>query len=98
PEQAAGKPLERRSDIWSCGVVLWEMLTAQRLFDGETVSHTLADVLCAPIDFGKLPRKTPPAIRELMQRCLDRNTKTRLRDIGEARVMLHKCIVHAVGP
>ena len=85
PEQAAGKPVDRRADIWSFGVVLWEMLTGKRLFEGESISHTLADVLRAPIDFDKLPRHTPPWISELLKRCLDRDVKNRLRDIGEAR-------------
>src|SRR5262249_42612433 len=62
PEQAAGKRIDRRADIWSFGVVLWEMLTGRRLFDGETMSHTLADVLRAPIDFAQLPPDTPRAI------------------------------------
>jgi Tol biopolymer transport system component len=88
PEQAAGKVVDKRSDIWSFGVVLYEMLTGERLFAGETVSHTLADVLRAPIDFDKLPKETPQAVRELVKRCLDRNVKTRLRDIGEARVAI----------
>ena len=79
PGQAAGKPADKRADIWSYGVVLWEMLTGNRLFEGETISHTLADVLRAPIDFGKLPADTPLAIRELLRRCLDRDVKTRLR-------------------
>jgi eukaryotic-like serine/threonine-protein kinase len=86
PEQAAAKPVDRRADIWSFGVVLWEMLTGKRLFDGETVSHTLADVLRAPIDFDEVPRDTPVAVRTLLKRCLDRDVKRRLRDIGEARV------------
>jgi serine/threonine-protein kinase len=90
PEQAAGKPVDKRSDIWSFGVVLWEMFTGQRLFDGETISHTLADVLRAEIDFGKLPKDTPTSVRNLLQRCLDRDVKKRLRDIGEARVALDK--------
>jgi eukaryotic-like serine/threonine-protein kinase len=88
PEQAAGKPVDKRADIWSYGVVLWEMLSGKRLFNGETISHTLADVLRAPIDFDKLPKETPHAIRDLLQRCLDRNVKNRLRDIGEARVAI----------
>jgi serine/threonine protein kinase len=88
PEQAAGKPVDRRADIWSFGVVLWEMLSGQRLFDGETISQTLADVLRAPIDFDKLPRETPRAIRDLVKRCLDRNVKTRLQAIGEARIAI----------
>src|SRR5689334_20686836 len=79
PEQAAGKPVDRRADIWSFGVVLWELLTGRRLFDGETVSHTLADVLRAPIDFAALPPDTPPSIRALVMRCLDRDPTTRLR-------------------
>jgi serine/threonine-protein kinase len=88
PEQAAGKPVDKRADIWSYGVVLWEMLSGERLFDGETISHTLADVLRAPIDFDKLPKETPRTIRDLLRRCLDRNVKNRLRDIGEARVAI----------
>src|ERR1700680_3435416 len=59
PEQAAGQTVDKRADIWSYGVVLWEMLTGQRLFSGDTIAHILADVLRAPIDFDKLP-KTPP--------------------------------------
>ena len=88
PEQAAGKPVDKRADIWSFGVVVWEMLSGQRLFDGETVSHTLADVLRAPIDFDRLPAATPGTIRHLVKRCLDRDVKTRLRDIGEARITI----------
>jgi serine/threonine-protein kinase len=86
PEQAAGKPVDKRADIWSFGVVLWEMLTGQRLFGGgESTSHVLADVLRAPIDFEKVP---DGSLRELLRRCLDRNARTRLRDIGEVRVAL----------
>ena len=59
PEQASGKPVDKRADIWSFGVVLWEMVTGKRLFTGETVSHVLADVLRGPIDFNKLPAETP---------------------------------------
>jgi serine/threonine-protein kinase len=69
PEQAAGKAVDRRSDIWSFGVVLWEMLTGAPLFEGETVS--LADVLRAPIAFDRLPSLTPRPIAELLKRCLD---------------------------
>jgi len=87
PEQAAGKPVDKRADIWSFGVVLFELLTGHQLFgEGETISHTLADVLRAPIDFDKLPKETPKAIRDLLRRCLDRDVRKRLRDIGEARV------------
>jgi serine/threonine-protein kinase len=90
PEQATGRPVDKRADIWSFGVVLWEMLTGKRLFEGETISHTLAHVLTAPIDFNQIPAKTPPAVRELLRRCLDRVVKNRLRDIGEARIALQK--------
>ena len=97
PEQAAGKPVDRRADIWSYGVVVWELLAGERLFDGETISHTLADVLRAPIDFGRLPKEIPGPIRTLLQRCLDRNVKNRLRDIGEARVVIQKYLENPAG-
>ena len=90
PEQAAGKAVDKRADIWSFGVIVWEMLVGARLFEAETISHTLADVLRAEIDFGKLPEGTPHAIRQLLARCLDRDVKSRLRDIGEARVALEQ--------
>jgi Tol biopolymer transport system component len=86
PEQAAGKPVDRRADIWSFGVVLYELLTGKKLFTGETVSHTLASVLRDPIDLD-LPQ-APAPIRRLLTRCLNRNTKERLRDIGEARIAI----------
>ena len=96
PEQAAAKPVDKRADIWSFGVVLWEMLTGRELFSGETISHTLADVLRAEIDVRKLPAGTPQAIRHLVHRCLDRDTKTRLRDIGEARIAIQKYLANPV--
>ena len=92
PEQAAGKPVDKRADIWSFGVVVWEMLTGKRLFDGETISHTLADVLRAPIDLNDLPQETPSKVRELLKRCLDRKVKNRLRDIGDARIALDEVL------
>ena len=85
PEQAAGKPVDRRADIWSFGVVLYELITGARLFDGETVSHTLADVLRADIDLSKIPEGP---VRELIRRCLERNLKNRLSHIGEARYVI----------
>jgi Tol biopolymer transport system component/predicted Ser/Thr protein kinase len=86
PEQAAGKAVDKRSDIWSFGVVLYEMLSGKQLFAGETLSHTLADVLRRPIDFENL--KAPRPIVELLKRCLDRDLKTRLQAMGEARIAI----------
>jgi Tol biopolymer transport system component len=96
PEQAAGRPVDKRADIWSFGVVLWEMLCGRKLFQGETISHTLADVLRAPIDLAQLPSNTPAPVHDLMGRCLDRDLKTRLRDIGEARIVLQRWLSNPV--
>jgi len=88
PEQAKGRPVDHRADIWAFGVVCYEMLTGQQLFKAETVSEVLAAVLRAEIDIAALPAGTPAHIRRLIGRCLDRNPKTRLQHIGEARVAL----------
>jgi len=94
PEQAAGKQVDKRADIWAFGVVLWEMLTGERLFgSSESTSHVLADVLRAPIDFDRVPAGP---LRDLLRRCLDRDVKTRLRDIGEARVVLSRPLVSPI--
>ncbi len=88
PEQARGKKVDKRSDIWSFGVVLYEMLTGRRLFTGETSSDILAAVLTRDPDWGVLPSPTPARIRELLRRCLERNPKQRLHDIADARIEL----------
>ena len=90
PEQASGAPVDKRADIWAFGVVLFEMLAGTRLFQGESVSHTLADVLRSEVDWNRLPQNTPRAIRGLLERCLDRDLKHRLRDIGEARIVIEE--------
>jgi serine/threonine-protein kinase len=85
PEQARGKVVDRRADIWSFGVVLTELLTGERAFRGEDVSAVLAKVIGREPDFSKLPTATPPSLRRLIARCLVKDPKQRLRDIGEAR-------------
>ncbi len=88
PEQAKGRSVDRRSDIWAFGVILFEMLTGTRMFTGETVSDTLAGVLRAEVEWGSLPPGLSVSVRRLLQRCLERDPRIRLRDIGEARIML----------
>ncbi len=90
PEQARGGTVDKRADIWAFGVVLFEMLTGKRLFTGETVSDTLAAVLRQEIDWKALPASTPLGLRHLLERCLNRDAKKRLRDIGEARIALEE--------
>ena len=94
PEQAAGQATDRRADIWSFGVMLYELLSGKRLFEGETISHTLADVLRAPIELDTLPAAVPSSIRRLLERCLNRDKMRRLRDIGEARIIIEDEIAH----
>jgi serine/threonine-protein kinase len=88
PEQAKGKPVDRRADVWAFGVVLYEMLTGGQLFTGETISETLAAVLLRDVDFEGLPGNTPLPVRALLERCLHKDPRQRLRDIGEARIAL----------
>ena len=88
PEQARGRPVDRRADVWAFGVVLMEMLTGRRLFPGESVSDVVVSVLTRPIGLDGLPPEVPPRVRDVIARCLERDPKRRLRDIGEARVAL----------
>ena len=88
PEQARGKAVDRRADIWAFGVVLYEMLTGQRAFKGEDISITLASVLKDELNWQALPPDVPEPVRRLLRRCLERDPKRRLRDIGEARLTL----------
>ncbi len=88
PEQARGKPVDKRSDIWAFGVVLYEMLSGKRLFDGETVSDVLAAVLTREPSWAALPATTPASARRLLRQCLERNPKNRLHAIADARLAL----------
>ena len=90
PEQAKGKAVDRRADIWAFGVVLHEMLTGRQLFLADTIPETLAHVMTRQIDVTALPAGTPRRIRDLLARCLDKDPKKRLRDIGEARIRLEE--------
>ena len=90
PEQARGKTVDKRADIFAFGCVLFEMLTGKQCFSGETVSDTLAAVLRAEPEWERLPEDTPAAIRRLLERCLDKDPRKRLRDIGEARITIER--------
>ncbi|HEX9800319.1 MAG TPA: protein kinase [Thermoanaerobaculia bacterium] len=92
PEQAKGFPIDKRADIWAFGVVLYEMLVGGSLFSGDSVGDTLAAVIRAEIDLGRLPDETPSAIRSLLRRCLERNPKNRLHDIADARIVLEEAV------
>jgi serine/threonine protein kinase len=86
PEQARGRLVDRRTDIWSFGCVLYEMLTGRRAFGGETVSDTMAAILSREPDWTALPLELPDSLRRLLRRCLTKDPRQRLRDIGDARL------------
>ena len=88
PEQARGKPVDKRADIWSFGVVLYEMLTGQRAFQGEDVSLTLAAVMTFEPDLDRLPDAVAPTLKTYLARCLAKEPKERVRDIGDVRLAL----------
>jgi serine/threonine-protein kinase len=92
PEQARGKKVDRRADIWSFGAVLYEMLTGKPTFAGETISDTLAAVIRAEPDWSALPGNVPPSIVRLVRRCLTKDPNQRRRDSGEARIALDAAI------
>jgi serine/threonine protein kinase/Tol biopolymer transport system component len=90
PEQVRGKRVDKRADIWAFGVVLYEMLTGQRLFEGETVADTLIEVATKESDWARIPAVPGRNVRRLLQRCLEKDPKRRLRDIGDAWDLLEE--------
>ncbi|MGH9716582.1 MAG: protein kinase domain-containing protein [Candidatus Acidiferrales bacterium] len=98
PEQAKGRPVDRRADIWAFGCVLFEMFTRKAPFRGETVTDTLAAVLTKEPEWSQLPAKTPARVRVLLQRCLQKDQKQRLQAIGDARISLDEVLTGAPEP
>ena len=92
PEQAVGKPADRRSDIWAFGVVVMEMLTGRPVFTGETASHVLAEVIKTEPDFSHLPVETPARIRRLLKRCLDKDRRRRIADASTLRLEIEEVL------
>ena len=97
PEQAKGRPADRRSDIWAFGCVLYEMLTGTRAFEGEDVSDTMASLLTREPSWDRLPGTTPPAVRLLLQRCLRKEKRQRLQDATGVRIELEDAANAPVG-
>jgi serine/threonine protein kinase len=92
PEQARGKPLDKRTDIWSFGCILYEMLTGQPAFAGETVADIFATILDREPDWSTVPSAVPQRVRELLLRCLQKNPQRRRRDIGDVRIELEETL------
>src|SRR5947209_276835 len=90
PEQAKGRNVDRRADVWAFGVVLYEMLTGRMLFSGESASETMAAVMMKEPDWKSLPANTPAVQIRLLGRCLTKDPRNRLRDIGEARIAIEE--------
>ncbi len=88
PEQAKGKPADKRSDVWAFGAVLYEMLTGARAFAGEDIAETLAFVITRTPDWSLLPDAVPPAVRDLLQRCLEKDRRKRIADSSVIRFVI----------
>jgi serine/threonine-protein kinase len=97
PEQAKGRPADKRSDVWAFGAILYEMLTGVRTFPGDDVSDTLAAVLRAEPDWSALPGNTPAPIRRLLRRCLDKDRKRRLDSAADARLDIDEALLAPIG-
>jgi Tol biopolymer transport system component len=92
PEQAKGKQVDRRADIWAFGCVLFELLAGKKAFEGETISDVLAAVIKSDPDWTALPETTPPAIQRLLRRCLEKNVRQRLQAVGDARIVIEETL------
>ena len=92
PEQAKGKPVDRRADIWALGVVLFEMLAGRTLYRGETVTETIAHVITQPPAWDALPAATPASVRRLLRRCLEKDPRNRLQSAGDVRIDIDECL------
>ena len=97
PEQASGKAVDRRTDTWAFGVVLFEMLTGARPFSGETVTETIASVLKTDPNWSAIPDSIPPELRRLLRRCLVKDPRRRLQSIAEARVQIEDLLAGGAG-
>ncbi|MBZ5498056.1 MAG: protein kinase [Acidobacteriia bacterium] len=102
PEQAKGKAVDKRADIWAFGCVLYECLTGKRAFQGETITEIVASILKSDPDLDALPADTPPMVRSLLRRCLQKDPVLRLHDIGDARIEIGESVTYpseaALGP
>jgi len=98
PEQAKGKPADKRSDVWAFGVVLYEMLTGRQAFSGEAVTEVLGHVLTSDLDWSRLPANTPPSIWRLLQRALQKDPRQRLGDIRDARLEIDDARTVSIEP
>lgn len=94
PEQARGKPVDRRADIWAFGVILFEMLSGTRAYSGEMLSDVVAAVIMKEPDWNALPARLPRGVRELLDLCLQRDPHERLQDIGDARILIDRCVAN----
>ncbi len=92
PEQAKGKPVDRRADIWTFGIVLFEMLSGRQAFRGETVTETIAQVITQPPDWTSLPTSTPAGVRRLLRRCLEKEPRSRFQSAGDLRVEIEELL------
>src|SRR5207245_546669 len=98
PEQARGMPADKRTDIWAFGCVLYELLTGQQAFRGETSADRLAAIVEREPDWTALPPSTPAGIHRLLQRCLQKDVNRRLRDLGDARIEIEETLASPVTP
>ena len=97
PEQAKGKPVDRRADIWALGVVLFEMLTGKMLYLGETVTETIAQVITQPANLEALPAQTPASVRRILRRCLEKDPRNRFQSAGDIRIEIDEVLSGSSG-